>query len=121
MTDGNGNDQSATYNSHNDPTTLTDAESDATTIAYATGTNNLTSITAPNPTPGGTMPGNSTSLQYSTPAGAGYATSDFRPTSETDAQTNVTTLSYNNFGETIASHTATGADSGTTPYSYQGR
>jgi RHS repeat-associated protein len=120
ITDGNGHNQTAAFNSHNDPTTRANAYNDTTTMGYATGTNNLTSITAPSTTVAGTTtPGRSETFQYPAPGSAGYSTTDFRPTTVTDAQANVTSLTYNNFGETITSSTDV-LQGGTQHRTYQG-
>ena len=126
ITDAKTHKQSSTYNNHNDTTSTSTPYNDTTTDATATGTNNLTSITSPSGTQGGGgTAGASETFTYTTsPSGPGgsYTTTDFRPSSVTDANTNKTTYTYNNFGEptSLLSAGAGGGAAGTSHRAYQG-
>lgn len=123
ITDARGHAQSKGYNSHNDTTAATSAYNDTTSYDTATSTYNLMKITSPSATPGGGgAAGRAQSFTYTTsPSGPGgtYSTADFRPTTVTDTNTNMSTYAYNNFGEPKSVQSAGGA-AGTTLLKYQG-
>jgi len=100
------------YNAHNDTTSMANDYNDATNIGIATSTYNLTSITAPTTGGGGTGDqGRTQTYQYTTaPANGVYNTVDYRPTSSTDSQANVTNMAYNQWGEVTVIDTPKGVD-----------
>jgi len=91
---------------------------DQSSYAVATGTYNLTSITSPKGGQGTSSAGRVQSAVYTSAPTLPFQTVDFRPTSVTDTNTNITRYTYNGFGEAITAVSAGGG--GTTTHTYQG-
>ena len=111
MTNALSHQHTASYNAHNDATSLANNLNDTTNYGYATSTYNLTSITSPTGGDGRHRRRRQVAaVHYAPPANptGPFSTADFRPTSVTDAQSKTTGLAYNSFGEATTISTASG-------------
>jgi RHS repeat-associated protein len=109
VTDANGHTQAATYTANNDPATLTNGLTQATTLSYDVN-NNLTQATEPASATGQTPVSNY--LSYATPTGDKGAT--WLTSSQLDGEGNCTAYTYDSSGNPTTTYSGLTPTAGTT-------